>query len=139
MATTLVDRLGKLHEDALCCLEDFRHTREQIVQDEPFVDALTVLSALGDEKRLSIVMLLQRFGELCACEIEAAFDLSHSTVMHHLNVLAGAGIIDSRRDGRWSHYRLADGVPVVLDTIKAYIGVPNREPSECCSCSTTPC
>lgn len=136
MATTLVDRLAKLHIDAQCCLDDFRSAREEIIAEREFVDALGVLNALGDEKRLSIVMLVQRYGELCACEIEAAFDLSHSTVMHHVNLLAEAGLLSSRKDGRWTHYRLAEGVPAAMAAIESFIGEPNREPVACCSCDT---
>ena len=136
MATTLVDRLAKLHADAQCCLDDFRSAREEIIAEPQFVDALGVLNALGDEKRLSIVMLVQRYGELCACEIEAAFELSHSTVMHHVNLLTKAGLLSSRKDGRWTHYRMAEEVPAAMEAIVAFIGEPNREAVACCSCDT---
>lgn len=132
MVTTLVDRLAKLHPDAQCCLDDFRSTREEIIADQTFVDALGVLNALGDEKRLSIVVLVQRYGELCACEIEAAFDLAHSTVMHHVNLLVEAGILAARKDGRWTYYRLDREVPAALGAMQSLIGEPNREPIACC-------
>src|SRR5690606_27140847 len=33
--------------------------------------------------------------------------LAPSTVSRHLAILAGAGLVDFRRDGRWVYYRLA--------------------------------
>ena len=46
-------------------------------------------------------------GELCACHIVALFGVSQPTVSRHLAVLRAAGLIEERKDGRWSHYRLA--------------------------------
>ncbi|MEO0108089.1 MAG: metalloregulator ArsR/SmtB family transcription factor [candidate division WOR-3 bacterium] len=66
-----------------------------------------ILAALASEHRLRIVELL-RTGECCVCEITPKFDLDPSVVSRHLAVLERAGIISSRRQGRWIHYRLAD-------------------------------
>jgi ArsR family transcriptional regulator len=69
------------------------------------------LAALGSESRLHIVELLAT-GERCVCEIAPHFPTAFSVVSHHLSVLEQAGIIVSRRDGRWMRYRLTD--PTVL-------------------------
>jgi ArsR family transcriptional regulator len=66
-----------------------------------------LLAALGSEYRMRIVELLAG-GERCVCEIAPHFPTSFSVVSHHLSVLEQAGIITSRRDGRWMRYRLAD-------------------------------
>ena len=65
------------------------------------------LAALGSESRLRIVELLAS-GERCVCEIAPHFPTAFSVVSHHLSVLEQAGIIISRRDGRWMRYRLTD-------------------------------
>src|SRR5690349_23735505 len=62
--------------------------------------------ALGDETRLRIVSLLAH-GELCVCHLETALKLSQPNISRHLGVLKHAGIVESRRDGNWVHYRLA--------------------------------
>jgi ArsR family transcriptional regulator len=66
-----------------------------------------LLAALGSEYRLRIVELLAT-GEHCVCEITPHIPTAFSVVSHHLGVLEQAGIIVSRRDGRWMRYRLTD-------------------------------
>jgi ArsR family transcriptional regulator, arsenate/arsenite/antimonite-responsive transcriptional repressor len=66
-----------------------------------------LLAALGSEYRMRIVELLAA-GEHCVCEITPHFPTAFSVVSHHLSVLEQAGVITSRRDGRWMRYRLAD-------------------------------
>ncbi len=67
-----------------------------------------LLAALGSEYRMRMVELLAT-RERCVCEIAAHFPTSISVVSHHLSVLERAGVVVSRRDGRWMRYRLADG------------------------------
>jgi ArsR family transcriptional regulator, arsenate/arsenite/antimonite-responsive transcriptional repressor len=63
--------------------------------------------ALGDETRLRIVALLGH-GELCVCHVEQALDLSQPNASRQLGILRAAGVVDSRRDGTWVYYRIAD-------------------------------
>jgi ArsR family transcriptional regulator, arsenate/arsenite/antimonite-responsive transcriptional repressor len=72
-----------------------------------------VLAALGSEYRLRIVELLAT-GERCVCEITPHIPTAFSVVSHHLGVLEQAGIITSRRDGRWMRYRLTDNAVLEL-------------------------
>jgi ArsR family transcriptional regulator len=65
-----------------------------------------LLKALGDETRLRMVALLAH-GELCVCHLESALELSQPTASRHLAVLRAAGVVDSRREGTWVHYKLA--------------------------------
>ena len=74
----------------------------------PLGDALTVAKALADGQRLRILMLL-RGGELCVCQIVAVLRLANSTVSKHLSILAAAGLLQLRKEGRWAYYQLAAG------------------------------
>ena len=77
-----------------------------------------VLKALGDPTRLEIVALVARAGEpLCACEIEAHFDLSQSTISHHLGLLRRAGVLDSERRGTWAFYSIREDAAAPLTTV----------------------
>jgi len=86
--------------------------------------AAEVLAALGSEHRLKIVELL-RGGERCVCEITPEFELDPSVVSRHLAVLEQAGVIVSRRAGRWIHYRIADRrVLRLLEEARRMAGAP---------------
>lgn len=67
---------------------------------------LSTLRVLADEARLRILGLLAR-RELCVCEMVGALKLSQPLVSHHLSVLRRAGLLASRRKGKWVYYTLA--------------------------------
>ncbi len=71
-------------------------------------DLLKITKALADENRIRVLLAL-REGELCACQITELFGLAPSTMSKHLSVLYQAGLVDSRKDGRWIYFRLPDG------------------------------
>ncbi len=88
--------------------------------------AAELLAALGSEHRLRIVELL-RGGERCVCEIAPEFELDPSVVSRHLAVLEQAGVIISRRAGRWIHYRIADRrVLRLLEEAHQMVGSPKK-------------
>jgi len=62
--------------------------------------------ALGDPVRLRLFYLLSLKDELCVCHLTEALELPQSTVSRHLGVLRHAGLVETRRDGKWMHYRL---------------------------------
>jgi len=63
--------------------------------------------AVADPSRIRILKLLQG-GELCVCQLTTVLGLAPATVSKHLSVLKGGGLVQSRRDGKWVHYRLAE-------------------------------
>ena len=69
---------------------------------------LNVTKALADIQRVRILMMLVP-GELCVCQIMEVLGLAPSTVSKHLSILSTAGLVDSRKDGRWGYYRLPVG------------------------------
>lgn len=64
-----------------------------------------MLKALGEPQRFRIFTLLLA-GECCVCDIEASVKLPQNLVSHHLRMLRDAGLIDYRKEGRWSYYRI---------------------------------
>lgn len=64
--------------------------------------ALEALSALSHETRLWVFRLLVQAGPegLAAGEIAEALGSRQNTMSSHLKILAAAGLIESRRDGR---------------------------------------
>ena len=78
---------------------------------------LIVSKALADENRARILMFLGS-GELCVCQIIEMLGLAPSTVSTHLSILYRAGLLDSRKEGRWVYYRLAQTGPCVAEAIR---------------------
>lgn len=68
---------------------------------------ITIAKALSDVNRVRALMLLQA-GELCLCQIIDLLELAPSTVSKHMAVLLQAGLVESRKDGRWHYYRLPE-------------------------------
>jgi ArsR family transcriptional regulator, arsenate/arsenite/antimonite-responsive transcriptional repressor len=66
---------------------------------------MTLPKALGDENRVRMLLALQG-GELCVCQITELFGLAASTTSKHLAILYQAGLLDSRKAGRWMYYSL---------------------------------
>jgi ArsR family transcriptional regulator len=66
---------------------------------------MAITKALADENRVRVLLALQG-GELCVCQITELFGLAASTISKHLSILYQAGLVDSRKDGRWIYYSL---------------------------------
>jgi ArsR family transcriptional regulator, arsenate/arsenite/antimonite-responsive transcriptional repressor len=73
---------------------------------ERAVDLAAGFKALGDPIRLRLLSLIAARigGEVCVCDLTAAFTVSGPTISHHLKVLREAGLIDSERRGTWVYY-----------------------------------
>ena len=64
-----------------------------------------VFKALCDPKRIAILAQL-RSGEKCACVLLDALELTQSGLSYHMKILCESGIVLSRPEGKWTHYRL---------------------------------
>ena len=78
-----------------------------------------VAKALGDPVRIQLVDVLRKHaGKVCVCELVPLFDLSQSTVSHHLKKLRDAGIVGSERQGLWAYYYVN---PEALEELSAWL------------------
>jgi DNA-binding transcriptional ArsR family regulator len=96
------------------------------------IDLARVFKALGDPSRLAIYEIVRQVGDPdeghSASEIDnsisqiaSRFDLSLSTVSHHIKELRNAGLIRCERRGQ-SIYCSAD--PDVLEQVRAFLEPP---------------
>ena len=76
-----------------------------------------LFKALADATRLRILGLLLT-GEVCVCHIHESLRIPQPKASRHLAYLRRAGLVDTRRDGLWVHYRLADMSDPILSTIR---------------------
>jgi ArsR family transcriptional regulator len=79
-------------------------------------DLAGLFQALGDPTRLRILGLLLT-GEVCVCHIYGSLRISQPKASRHLAYLRRVGLVETRRDGLWVHYRLADLPDPILKTI----------------------
>jgi ArsR family transcriptional regulator len=75
-----------------------------------------VFQALADGTRLRVLGLLLS-GEVCVCSLHESLGESQPKVSRHLAYLRRAGLVATRREGLWVHYRLADASDPVVATI----------------------
>lgn len=106
-------------ESGACCDGQFPATRQ--ADDDVIESELSAFKALANEKRLAVVHALRQ-GELCACELETVLDAPQSTVASHLRKLRDAGIVRTRKEGKWTYYRIADTASLQLLDLAAVLG-----------------
>ena len=75
-----------------------------------------LFQALGDATRLRILGLLLT-GEVCVCDIHETLKIPQPKASRHLAYLRKSGLVDTRRQGLWIHYRLAELSDPVLGAI----------------------
>ena len=92
-----------------------------------YTDTSKMLKAVSDPKRLRIVDMLS-CGELCACVILESFHITQPTLSHDMKVLAEAGLVLSRRDGKNIYYSL--NLPA-LEQLLSTLGTMIRPKADC--------
>ncbi|BAU46986.1 transcriptional regulator [Sulfurifustis variabilis] len=115
------------------------------------LDPLTLFTALSDETRLRLLLLLTTEQELCVCELTHALEQPQPKISRHLALLRENEIVVDRREGLWVHYRINPDLPAwareVLGKTATHNGgkapfvkdrrairrAPNRPPSRCCA------
>lgn len=110
----LQKRLQVLRQGGDCC-QDLPGLVARVQAEPARAGLQRRFEALADENRLFIALLLRERPGLCACEFQAALDLTHPTVSHHMRVLREAGLVDAERRGRWTHYTLTTTAIELLD------------------------
>ena len=75
-----------------------------------------LFKALADETRLRILGLLLT-GEVCVCNIHESLKIPQPKASRHLAYLRRSGLVDTRRDGLWIHYRMGKLADPVLAAI----------------------
>lgn len=69
-----------------------------------------LLKALSDRNRLRVVAALMHNDELCACQVVELLHVTGATASRHMGLLLRAGLVESRKHGRWVYYRLVESL-----------------------------
>ena len=83
---------------------------------KPLAEMEGFFKALADATRLRILGLLLT-GEVCVCHIHESLKIPQPKASRHLAYLRRAGLVETRRDGLWIHYRMTELPDPVLETI----------------------
>ncbi len=115
------------------------------------LEILNITKALSDETRVRALMMLTG-DELCVCQIIEMLGLAPSTVSKHMSILRQAGLVETRKEGRWIYYRLANSKALksheilnwlerhlkndkrVLDDVKQLRQIQKMSKDELCQC-----
>lgn len=77
-----------------------------------------IFRAFCDPHRLQILELL-RSGEKCTCKLLEVLDIGQSSISYHMKGLVESGIVESRQDGKWTHYKISEkGSSVAIELLK---------------------
>ena len=66
-----------------------------------------LFKALADRTRLRVIHLIGN-DEVCVCFFVEVLRTNQPKVSRHLAYLRRAGLVSTRRDGKWMHYRLVE-------------------------------
>ncbi len=83
-----------------------------------------LLKVLGAPFRIKLLHSIG-YGEACVCHLEALLNKRQAYISQHLMVLRDAGILDTRRDGKYVFYRVADkSIFGLIETIAQMLDIP---------------
>jgi len=96
-----------------------------------------ILKTISHPSRLAILLAIGE-GESCVCHLEKALGMSQSHISQQLMILRKVGIVSTRRDNRFIHYKLID--PTLLDLVRGVakqngITLPVIQQPKKCDCS----
>ena len=92
-----------------------------------------IFKAFCDEKRLQILELL-RSGEKCACVLLEQLDIGQSGLSYHMKILVESGVVESRQDGKWTHYKICEKGSCDAGALLKELTTPNTvtDKNQCC-------
>lgn len=114
-------------------MKDMDYDMNQLAVD--FKKCQKVLAAVGDETRqyLLIIMIQSKCTGTRVVDIARNTNLSRPAVSHHIQILKDAGIVKSRKEGRYIYYYLdpntseIDTLITLLSTVKNLVkDAPDR-------------
>lgn len=87
-------------------------------------DAAGIFAALSDVTRLQVALFIYRCSPnpVCACSFPEVFNISRSTISHHLTKLVNAGILGREQRGKWAYYSIASDFDTqFLDVVAKHV------------------
>ena len=98
-----------------------------------YMEIAEIFKAFCDENRIKILEILQN-GEKCACKLLDELNVTQPTLSHHMKILCNSGIVESRKDGKWTYYKISvDGRERALKLLDTITTINDSTKQDCCS------
>ena len=75
-----------------------------------------LFKALADRTRLRVINLIGD-DEVCVCFFVEVLKINQPKISRHLAYLRRAGLVSTRRDGKWMHYRVVEPADTLVANI----------------------
>jgi ArsR family transcriptional regulator len=86
-----------------------------------------LLNSLSKPARVQILLAIGE-DEACVCHLESVLGYRQAYISQHLMALRAAGILETRRDGRFIFYKLRDKrILGLIQNAGAIAGIPDRD------------
>lgn len=90
---------------------------------------LKISSAINDESRVLILAFLDKYKELCVCDLQNSLNMNQSRLSRHLKILKEAGFLYVSRQGVWAYYGIKKELDeFCLDILKNIKKLESRLP-----------
>lgn len=90
------------------------------MQETTLVELGTLFLALGDKTRLRLLILMAG-GPVSVGFLAESLGVSQPKVSRHLAYLRNAGVVSTRRDGKWVYYGIETPSDAILDRILSVV------------------
>jgi len=81
-----------------------------------------ILKALAHPTRLIMIETMRESGEICVQDLVEMVGGDQSTISKHLALLKQAGLVDDRKDGQRSFYRMTrESIAGLLDCVESVL------------------
>ena len=82
-----------------------------------------ILKALAHPTRLIMIETMRESGEICVQDLVEMVGGDQSTISKHLALLKQAGLVEDRKEGQRSFYRMArESIVELLDCVESVLG-----------------
>jgi ArsR family transcriptional regulator len=88
-------------------------------------ELVAVAKAFADPTRVRVLAALGQ-GELCVCELCDALRVTQSTLSTHLQVIRDAGLVRTRKQGKWIYYAIDPAAAQLVEAVFGFFATRMR-------------
>lgn len=74
---------------------------------DSYLEISRVLNVLGNKTRIAILAAMEKYGEVCACELLPSLGLPQPTITTHLRKMYDIGLLEHNEVWKYSYYSIS--------------------------------